>query len=351
MSIKVLLPLFLALAAVTVNPSLPAGADSQPEVTSPPVAFNPLQPTATGAPRSTNAPVSQPARSAVGSTTFRGPVATREAHPEGLAEPGATAPATAALPNAASAEAVTTEPPVVTGIEFYRLPDELQEGQTVSLQWRSGPGIYSVAATVSWENTKLGGASRGGEDFVLQQPKPFPNGATLWEVPWIDGVAVTFRLKAFKRNADVLATAEVTVPYRPTVMRDRLEDGIYVWLRGPHGERVYRQENGHLVASYLCSGAANYRLPNNSNRPMHPHNHYGVFRVYTKERVHVSSFNDAWRMQYSMFFHSGHALHATSRNMYRHLGRPASHGCVRLHLNDARRLYGVTSRGTRVEVF
>ena len=42
-------------------------------------------------------------------------------------------------------------------------------------------------------------------------------------------------------------------------------------------------------------------------------------------------------MPHSVFFNGGYAVHAT--NAVKRLGTPASHGCVRLHPNDAADFY------------
>ena len=44
-------------------------------------------------------------------------------------------------------------------------------------------------------------------------------------------------------------------------------------------------------------------------------------------------------MPHSIFFHGGYAIHGT--DAVKSLGRPASHGCVRLHPRNARRLYNL----------
>ncbi len=46
-----------------------------------------------------------------------------------------------------------------------------------------------------------------------------------------------------------------------------------------------------------------------------------------------------------------HGIHATYPNMYRYLGRPASHGCIRQHRKDAAILYDLVPVGTPVYVF
>ncbi len=47
-------------------------------------------------------------------------------------------------------------------------------------------------------------------------------------------------------------------------------------------------------------------------------------------------------MPYSIFYHGGYAIHGT--NAVSRLGRPASHGCVRLHTANAARLYSLVQR-------
>ena len=42
-------------------------------------------------------------------------------------------------------------------------------------------------------------------------------------------------------------------------------------------------------------------------------------------------------MPYSGFFLGGYAIHGTTD--IAHLGRPVSHGCIRLHPDDARKLF------------
>ncbi len=51
-------------------------------------------------------------------------------------------------------------------------------------------------------------------------------------------------------------------------------------------------------------------------------------------------------MPYSIFFLGGYAIHGT--DAVRSLGRPASHGCIRLHPSNARTLYRlVEERGAQ----
>ncbi|WP_367714878.1 L,D-transpeptidase [Nitratireductor sp. GISD-1A_MAKvit] len=47
-------------------------------------------------------------------------------------------------------------------------------------------------------------------------------------------------------------------------------------------------------------------------------------------------------MPYSIFYYGGYAIHGT--NAVSKLGRPASHGCVRLHTANAKRLYALVKK-------
>lgn len=75
----------------------------------------------------------------------------------------------------------------------------------------------------------------------------------------------------------------------------------------------------------------------------------GSFRVLLMKEMHYSRKYDNAPMPNSLFFTSrGHAIHAT--NAVRNLGRPASHGCVRLSPRDARALYELVERSGKGSV-
>ncbi|HEX8165634.1 MAG TPA: L,D-transpeptidase [Beijerinckiaceae bacterium] len=70
----------------------------------------------------------------------------------------------------------------------------------------------------------------------------------------------------------------------------------------------------------------------------------GHYRVQRMERMWYSRKYEMSPMPYSLFFRGGYAIHGTYS--IRQLGRPASHGCVRLHPANAAALYRlVQSRG------
>ena len=66
----------------------------------------------------------------------------------------------------------------------------------------------------------------------------------------------------------------------------------------------------------------------------------GTFHPYSLQPMHYSKKFDNAPMPHSIFFHGGYAIHATPH--VGNLGRPASHGCVRLSPENAATLYNMT---------
>jgi L,D-transpeptidase catalytic domain len=91
-----------------------------------------------------------------------------------------------------------------------------------------------------------------------------------------------------------------------------------------------------------------YEWPISSGRRGHPTPH-GVFRpiaLYTM--VHSAKYDNA-PMPHSIFFHGGYAIHGTGAVWA--LGRPASHGCIRLAPGNAARLFAlVRQEGAAIRI-
>lgn len=67
----------------------------------------------------------------------------------------------------------------------------------------------------------------------------------------------------------------------------------------------------------------------------------GTFRPQRLERRWYSTKYNNVPMHYAVFYSGGYAIHATAE--VRHLGRPASHGCVRLAPSHARQFFSLVS--------
>ena len=68
----------------------------------------------------------------------------------------------------------------------------------------------------------------------------------------------------------------------------------------------------------------------------------GTFHPYSLQLMHYSKKYDNAPMPHSIFFSGGYAIHATPHTG--NLGRPASHGCVRLSPSNAATLYSIVKQ-------
>ena len=82
------------------------------------------------------------------------------------------------------------------------------------------------------------------------------------------------------------------------------------------------------------------------------HTPRGSYRVQRTARVYFSKKYDNAPMPNSVFFYGGYAIHGTYH--IKNLGRPASHGCVRLAPQNAASLYALVqqhgARSTRITI-
>ena len=103
--------------------------------------------------------------------------------------------------------------------------------------------------------------------------------------------------------------------------------------------RVYK--HGELLHVWPVSTARRgFRTPTGSFRPTRMYREY-----YSKKYFDTP-------MPHSIFFYGGYAIHGTGA--IKSLGRPASHGCIRLHPKNAEALYSMVRkfgrRNTRIRI-
>lgn len=68
----------------------------------------------------------------------------------------------------------------------------------------------------------------------------------------------------------------------------------------------------------------------------------GAWKPYVLKKMHYSRKYDNSPMPHSIFFLGGFAIHATG--YVKQLGRPASHGCIRLSPQNAARLFSLVQK-------
>jgi len=89
--------------------------------------------------------------------------------------------------------------------------------------------------------------------------------------------------------------------------------------------------------SVVVDGRERYRWPVSTGRDGGPPS--GAYRPERMERTWYSRKYDWSPMPHAIFFHKGYAIHGTY--VVSRLGRPASHGCVRLHPSNAAVLFAL----------
>jgi lipoprotein-anchoring transpeptidase ErfK/SrfK len=114
---------------------------------------------------------------------------------------------------------------------------------------------------------------------------------------------------------DILMDSTREVPGTPIVARVDLSD-----------QRMYVYLDERLVYTFpVSSGRGKYGTPT------------GRWNAYWLSPKHRSrKYNNA-PMPWAVFFHEGYAVHGTTD--LRNLGRPASHGCIRLHPDNAKTFF------------
>ena len=110
--------------------------------------------------------------------------------------------------------------------------------------------------------------------------------------------------------------AATTASAQVVVRIDKRTQTMNVWVNGSHH------------ASWpVSTGRGGYGTPSGNFRPQGlAARHYSL--IYNNAPMHNA-----------VFFKGGYAIHATTET--RNLGRPASHGCIRLHPENAREFYSL----------
>jgi hypothetical protein len=89
-------------------------------------------------------------------------------------------------------------------------------------------------------------------------------------------------------------------------------------------------EKGERFDWAISSGRSGFNTPR------------GAFKPYSLRRMHYSRKYQMAPMPHSIFFLGGYAIHGTSA--VRQLGRPASHGCIRLAPGHAAKLFAMVQK-------
>jgi hypothetical protein len=97
-------------------------------------------------------------------------------------------------------------------------------------------------------------------------------------------------------------------------------------------QRVYLYIDGVLTYTWKTStGKAGYTTPDFDRHP-----NGRIYDKYTSTKYPDGDYNGLGNMPYAVFITGGYAIHGTTMGNWRKLGRPASHGCIRLHPDNGK---------------
>lgn len=90
--------------------------------------------------------------------------------------------------------------------------------------------------------------------------------------------------------------------------------------------------NGELDESVeVSTGVQGYKTPDFDKHP-----NGRIYERYTSNTYPGGDYKGLGNMPYAIFISGGYAIHGTTPGNFRKLGNPDSHGCIRLHPEEAR---------------
>ncbi len=97
-------------------------------------------------------------------------------------------------------------------------------------------------------------------------------------------------------------------------------------------QKLYLYFMGQLKDSFAVStGKGKYETPNLDMRPQGP-----VVTRYSSRKFPGGNYMQLGNMPYAIFLKNGYAIHGTTTGNFTKLGTRASHGCVRVHPDNAK---------------
>ena len=97
-------------------------------------------------------------------------------------------------------------------------------------------------------------------------------------------------------------------------------------------QKLYLYVHGELSDSFKVStGDKNHETPLLDMRPSGP-----IFQKYTSKKYPGGNYNGLGNMPYVVFVKGGYGIHGTTQGNIPKLGKKASHGCIRIHPENAK---------------
>lgn len=111
------------------------------------------------------------------------------------------------------------------------------------------------------------------------------------------------------------------------------QDSCNVFARvSKRNQRLYLSVGGVVQNVYIVStGAPGHGTPN-----MDQHPNGRIYDKYSSNTYPGGDWNGLGNMPYAVFIRGGYAIHGTPKGNWPDLGKPASHGCIRVHPDEAK---------------
>jgi lipoprotein-anchoring transpeptidase ErfK/SrfK len=129
-------------------------------------------------------------------------------------------------------------------------------------------------------------------------------------------------MRAFIRSLRAVAAGAAVSGFAAAVPA---QANISVHINISSQNMVVEVDDGYYATWKVSTGGRGYHTPR------------GSFKPYHLEKMHYSTLYENSPMPHSIFFRGDFAIHGTDH--VKSLGRPVSHGCVRLSPANAAKLY------------
>lgn len=97
-------------------------------------------------------------------------------------------------------------------------------------------------------------------------------------------------------------------------------------------QRLYLYEDDELIAKWKVStGAKGHTTPKGKWSPDADR----IYKKYSSKKYPGGDYKGLGNMPYAVFYNRGFAIHGTGTGNWKYLGQPASHGCTRVHPDNA----------------
>ncbi|AZZ38303.1 L,D-transpeptidase [Bdellovibrio sp. qaytius] len=123
----------------------------------------------------------------------------------------------------------------------------------------------------------------------------------------------------------------------------RFDCQIYAEVRKSE-QRLYLYKGGALINTWLVSTG---KAPKAETPLWEGHPNGRIYDAYSSTASPGGDYKGLGNMPYAVFLSGGYAVHGTPEGNWKYLGTKASHGCVRVHPDNAKifnrlvRQYGV----------